>query len=91
MAVFDTCSVPMRTSRIEFEPEVEALASIKTPLADDLDTPQIPFLDVFNVGGINHNDDSDDYSDSDLDTDAFVFDNLPHRRPSTNGARYNYH
>ncbi|PPQ93567.1 hypothetical protein CVT25_005559 [Psilocybe cyanescens] len=142
MAVFDTCSVPTRPSRIEFEPEVEALASIKTPLADDLgglvknlhdlnqyfnndvsssrlngssiptrrlearvaailakstnpdsvtDTPQTPFLDVFNVGGINHNDDSDDYSDSDSDTDAFVFDNLPHRRAPTNGARYNYH
>ena len=36
MAVFDSCSVPTRPSRIEFEPEVEALASIKTPLADDL-------------------------------------------------------
>lgn len=36
MAVFDTCSVPTRPSRIEFEPEVEALQSIKTPLADDL-------------------------------------------------------
>jgi hypothetical protein len=36
MAVFDSCSVPTRPSRIEFEPEVEGLASIKTPLADDL-------------------------------------------------------
>ncbi|PPQ88595.1 hypothetical protein CVT25_009975 [Psilocybe cyanescens] len=36
MAVFDTCSVPTRPSHIEFEPEVEALASIKTPFADDL-------------------------------------------------------
>ncbi|KAF9525743.1 cell morphogenesis N-terminal-domain-containing protein [Crepidotus variabilis] len=36
LAVFDTCSVPMRPSRIDFEPEVEALASIKTPMADDL-------------------------------------------------------
>jgi hypothetical protein len=36
MAVFDSWSVPTRPSRIEFEPEVEALASIKTPLADDL-------------------------------------------------------
>ena len=131
MAVFDSCSVPTRPSRIEFEPEVEALASIKTPLADDLgglvknlhdlntffnddtyveestakrrtpsiptrrlearvaailakstapdsfmDTPQTPFLDVFNVGGMNEGDDSDEYSDSDSDTDAFVFDTL---------------
>ncbi|KAF5336607.1 hypothetical protein D9611_006456 [Ephemerocybe angulata] len=35
IAVFDTCSVPTRPSRIDFEPEVEALASIKTPVADD--------------------------------------------------------
>lgn len=35
MAVFDTCSVPTRPSRIDFEPEVEALASIKTPTAND--------------------------------------------------------
>ena len=133
MAVFDSCSVPTRPSRIEFEPEVEALASIKTPLADDLgglvrnlhelnsfftsepsaesatmkrtnssskptrrlearvaailakssapeayaDMPQTPFLDVFKVGGIvDEGDDSDVYSDSDSDTDAFVFDTL---------------
>jgi hypothetical protein len=136
MAVFDSCSVPTRPSRIEFEPEVEALASIKTPLADDLsglvknlhelnnfftsessdilvdsqtmkrkmsssvptrrlearvaailakssapetyaDTPQTPFLDVFTVGGdVEEGDDSDHYSDSDSDTDAFVFDTL---------------
>lgn len=140
MAVFDTCSVPTRPSRIEFEPEVEALASIKTPLADDLngivkslhelttlfnddkaakpngssiptrrlearvaailakstnldsvtDTPQTPFLDVFNVGGINHREDSDEYSDSDSDTDVFVFDSI--RAPSRsapNGVRHN--
>ncbi|KAH9477954.1 Cell morphogenesis protein PAG1 [Psilocybe cubensis] len=141
MAVFDTCSVPTRPSRIEFEPEVEALASIKTPLAEDLgglmknlhdlnnyfndanssklngstiptrrlearvaailaksanpdsvtDTPQTPFLDVFSVGGIDHNEDSDEYSDSDSDTDAFIFDNLPHHRAHNNGARHNYH
>ena len=36
MAVFDTCSMPSRPSRIDFEPELEALASIKTPLADDV-------------------------------------------------------
>lgn len=35
IAVFDTCSVPTRPSRIDFEPEVEALASIKTPIAND--------------------------------------------------------
>jgi len=36
MAVFDTCSMPSRPSRIDFEPELEALASLKTPLADDV-------------------------------------------------------
>lgn len=139
MAVFDTCSVPTRPSRIEFEPEVEALASIKTPLADDLggiaqnlheltnfftdnpstskpngssvptlrlearvaailakstapdsitDTPQTPFLDVFNVGRIDHTEDSDECSDSDSDTDAFVFDSILARK-APNGLRYN--
>ncbi|KAF9561441.1 hypothetical protein CPC08DRAFT_817717 [Agrocybe pediades] len=140
MAVFDTCSVPNRPSRIDFEPEVEALASIKTPLADDLnglvnnihelssflntgpslkrngstnptrrlearvaailakstnpdsitDTPQTPFLDVFNVGGIDNNggDDSDEYSDNDSDTDAFIFDSLHARRNAPNGQHY---
>ncbi|KAF9480926.1 hypothetical protein BDN70DRAFT_992293 [Pholiota conissans] len=142
MAVFDTCSVPTRPSRIEFEPEVEALQSIKTPLADDLngivqnlseltnkffahespqrtkhrgssiptrrlearvaailakssapdsvvDTPQTPFLDVFNVDRIDqNNEDSDEYSDSDSDTDAFVFDSLYPYRSAPNGARY---
>lgn len=34
-AVFDTCSMPTRPSRIDFEPEVEALADIK-PTEDDL-------------------------------------------------------
>ncbi|KAJ3514095.1 hypothetical protein NLJ89_g2574 [Agrocybe chaxingu] len=139
MAVFDTCSVPTRPSRIEFEPEVEALASIKTPLADDVegvgslvksiqdinnffngepprrpstliptrrlearvaailakssgpdsvsDTPQTPFLDVFNVGaGIDEGDDSDN-SDTDSDTDAFIFDTIS-PRSAPNGTRY---
>ena len=36
MAVFDTCSMPSRPSQIDFEPELEALASLKTPLADDV-------------------------------------------------------
>jgi len=136
MAVFDSCSVPTRPSRIEFEPEVKGLASIKTPLADDLgglvknlhelndfftsesqdsavesattkrktsssmptrklearvaailakssapecyaDTPQTPFLDVFNVGGgMDEQEDSDESSDSDSDTDPFIFDTL---------------
>ncbi len=39
LAVFDSCSVPTRPSRIDFEPELEALASIKTPLADDIGGP----------------------------------------------------
>ncbi|EAU81493.2 hypothetical protein CC1G_05323 [Coprinopsis cinerea okayama7 len=33
LGVFDTCSIPTRPSRIEFEPEVEALANIATPIA----------------------------------------------------------
>jgi len=142
IAVFDTCSVPNRPSRIEFEPEVEALASIKTPLADDIgglvknlhelttffnneqpsrpngasiptrrlearvaailakssgpdsvtDIPQTPFLDVFDVEGVDDEDDSDEYSDSDSDTDAFVFDSLTSlpspARNVPNGTRY---
>jgi hypothetical protein len=36
MAVFDTCSMPTRPSRVDFEPELEALASLKTPLADSV-------------------------------------------------------
>jgi len=116
LAVFDTCSVQTRPSHIEFEPEVEALASIKTSLADDLGNivqnlheltnypstsepnvptqaraaaildkstapdsitdPETPFLDVFNVGGIDHTEDSDEYSDSDSDIDAPVFDSV---------------
>ncbi|KAF7294754.1 hypothetical protein MIND_01012800 [Mycena indigotica] len=35
MAVFDTCSMPSRPSRIDFEPEVEALAAM-SPLQEDL-------------------------------------------------------
>ncbi|PPR02256.1 hypothetical protein CVT24_011605 [Panaeolus cyanescens] len=138
MAVFDTCSVPTRPSRIDFEPEVEALASlasVKTPLADDLgglvknlheltnyfndtpkhsngiptrrlearvaailakssavesavDTPQTPFLDVFKVNGIDDAENSDDYSDSDSDDDAFVFDSRTPLRSSPNGMHY---
>ena len=39
MAVFDTCSVPTRPSRIDFEPEAEGLAAIRsrTAGADDED------------------------------------------------------
>ncbi|RDB30372.1 Cell morphogenesis protein PAG1 [Hypsizygus marmoreus] len=36
MAVFDTCSMPSRPSRIDFEPEVEALASLGTAAEEDL-------------------------------------------------------
>jgi hypothetical protein len=143
MAVFDSCSVPTRPSRIEFEPEVAGLASIKTPLADDLgglvknlhelndfftndtpdpvtttkrktsssvptrrlearvaailakssapesfaDTPQTPFLDVFNVGGgVDEREDSDESSDSDSDTDAFIFDTLSSFSSSSYGS-----
>ncbi|KAF8634828.1 hypothetical protein AX17_004079 [Amanita inopinata Kibby_2008] len=34
-AVFDTCSMPTRPSRIDFEPEIEALAEME-PVEDDL-------------------------------------------------------
>jgi len=36
LAVFDTCSMPSRPSRIEFEPEVSALASVETRVTEDL-------------------------------------------------------
>ncbi|KAF7304959.1 hypothetical protein MKEN_01210500 [Mycena kentingensis (nom. inval.)] len=35
MAVFDTCSMPSRPSRIDFEPELEALAA-SSPMQEDL-------------------------------------------------------
>ncbi|EEB86891.1 hypothetical protein MPER_15996, partial [Moniliophthora perniciosa FA553] len=121
--VFDTCSMPSRPSRIEFEPEeVEALAS-NSPLEEDLgglvqnlhdlttffqddndtkisasismpnrrlearvaailakstatdvinDVPPTPFVDVFHVGAISSDEDSDSYSiESDSELDAF--------------------
>ncbi|TFK41667.1 cell morphogenesis N-terminal-domain-containing protein [Crucibulum laeve] len=52
------------------------------------DTPQTPFLDVFHVGGTDVSDDSDEYSDSDSDLDAFVFDSRSTYRNAPNGARY---
>ncbi|KAF8886530.1 cell morphogenesis N-terminal-domain-containing protein [Infundibulicybe gibba] len=36
MAVFDTCSMPSRPSRIDFEPELESLAIEKKPSQEDL-------------------------------------------------------
>jgi len=124
MAVFDTCSMPTRPSRIDFEPELEALAA-SSPLQEDLgglvqnlhdlttffqederssempvytvpnrrvearvaailaksmsseavnDVPQTPFRDVFRVGAMSPTDESDDYSDTDSELDAFIFD-----------------
>ncbi|KAK7020471.1 cell morphogenesis N-terminal-domain-containing protein [Favolaschia claudopus] len=139
MAVFDTCSMPTRPSRIDFEPEVEALAS-SSPLQEDLgglvqnlhdlttffqedersseiptynvpnrrlearvaailaksisseavnDIPQTPFRDVFRVGALSPAEDSDDYSDSDSELDAFIFDSPATSiyRSAPNGSR----
>ncbi|KAL0069649.1 Cell morphogenesis protein PAG1 [Marasmius tenuissimus] len=138
--VFDTCSMPSRPSRIEFEPEeIEALAS-PTPVeeeAEDLgglvqnlhdlttffqhrkpklnltstmpntrlearvaailakstahdtinDTPQTPFVDVFHVGAMSSDEDSDTYSlDSESD-DAFYFDSPSIYSSAPNGSR----
>ncbi|KAF6757763.1 cell morphogenesis N-terminal-domain-containing protein [Ephemerocybe angulata] len=46
IAVFDTCSVPTRPSRIDFEPEVEALASIKTPNSELMQVHQTPVVPI---------------------------------------------
>ncbi|KAG5637178.1 hypothetical protein H0H81_005477 [Sphagnurus paluster] len=138
MTVFDTCSMASRPSRIDFEPEVEALASLEltendlgglvkdlheltsffeddqpsrltTPLpapnrrlearvaailakSTALDTvsdmPQTPFLDVFKIGGMSDgSDDSDDYSDTDSEVDAFIFDSPDPYRRAPNGFK----
>ena len=138
MAVFDTCSMPSRPSRIDFEPEVEALAS-PDPLEEDLgglvqnlhdlttffqenkvskvhtstplpsrrlearvaailakstasdtvtDVPQTPFLDVFRVGGMSSSDDSDEYSDTESELDAFIFDSAAIYRSPSIPSRY---
>ncbi|KAJ6497024.1 cell morphogenesis N-terminal-domain-containing protein [Mycena vitilis] len=139
MAVFDTCSMPTRPSRIDFEPEVEALASPR-PLQEDLgglvqnlhdlttffqederssempaftipnrrlearvaailaksisseavnDVPQTPFRDVFRVGAMSPAEDSDEYSDTDSELDAFIFDSpvTSIYRSAPNGSR----
>ncbi|KAJ7063490.1 cell morphogenesis N-terminal-domain-containing protein [Mycena amicta] len=136
MAVFDTCSMPSRPSRIDFEPEVEALAA-SSPLQEDLgglvqnlhdlttffqddersaelpsftipnrrlearvaailaksisseavnDVPQTPFRDVFRVGAVSPAEDSDEYSDSDSELDAFIFDSSSIYRSAPNGS-----
>jgi hypothetical protein len=140
MAVFDTCSMPSRPSRIDFEPEVEALAS-SSPLQEDLgglvqnlhdlttffqederssevppvftvpnrrlearvaailaksisseavtDVPQTPFRDVFRVGAMSPMEESDEYSDTDSELDAFIFDSPATSiyRSAPNGSR----
>jgi hypothetical protein len=140
MAVFDTCSMPSRPSRIDFEPEVEALAS-SSPLQEDLgglvqnlhdlttffqederssevppvftvpnrrlearvaailaksisseavtDVPQTPFRDVFRVGAMSPTEESDEYSDTDSELDAFIFDSPATSiyRSAPNGSR----
>ncbi|TFK67599.1 hypothetical protein BDN72DRAFT_960915 [Pluteus cervinus] len=35
MAVFDTCSIATRPSRIDFEPEIEALASLRSQMVEE--------------------------------------------------------
>ncbi|KAF7323164.1 hypothetical protein HMN09_00096800 [Mycena chlorophos] len=142
MAVFDTCSMPTRPSRIDFEPELEALAA-SSPMQEDLgglvqnlhdlttffqddersaelassssssftipnrrlearvaailaksisseavnDVPQTPFRDVFRVGAVSPTEDSDEYSDSDSELDAFVFDSFRTTPSAPNGSR----
>ncbi|KAJ7632784.1 cell morphogenesis N-terminal-domain-containing protein [Roridomyces roridus] len=139
MAVFDTWNMPSRPSRIDFEPEVEAMAS-SSPLQEDLgglvqnlhdlttffqdderssdmsstftvpnrliearvaailaksissetvnDTPQTPFRDVFRVGSMSPAEESDEYSDSDSELDAFIFDTPSIYRSAPNGSRF---
>ncbi|KAJ7273302.1 cell morphogenesis N-terminal-domain-containing protein [Mycena rebaudengoi] len=135
MAVFDTCSMPSRPSRIDFEPEVEAFAT-SSPVQEDLgglvqnlhelttffqedeksemptftvpnrrlearvaailakssetisDVPQTPFRDVFRVGAMSPADESDEYSDSDSELDAFIFDTPSIYHSAPNGSRY---
>ncbi|KAJ6597060.1 cell morphogenesis N-terminal-domain-containing protein [Mycena vulgaris] len=139
MAVFDTCSMPSRPSRIDFEPEVEALAA-SSPQQEDLgglvqnlhdlttffqedersaemptaftipnrrlearvaailaksisseaitDVPQTPFRDVFRVGAMSPMDESDEYSDTDSELDAFIFDTPAIYRSAPNGSRF---
>ncbi|KAJ7219440.1 cell morphogenesis N-terminal-domain-containing protein [Mycena pura] len=137
MAVFDTCSMPTRPSRIDFEPEIEALAA-SSPLQEDIgglvqnlhdlttffqeeerppeptsftipnrrlearvaailaksissdavtDVPQTPFRDVFRVGAMSPAAESDDYSDSDSELDAFIFDSPDIYHSAPNGSR----
>ncbi|THU94717.1 hypothetical protein K435DRAFT_966750 [Dendrothele bispora CBS 962.96] len=139
VAVFDTCSMPTRPSRIEFQPEeMEALAA-SSPLEEDLgglvqnlhdlttffqdnervktstpmavpnrrlearvaailakstaldtthDVPPTPYVDVFRVGEMSSDEDSDDYSiNSDEELDAFYFDSPTIYRSAPNGSR----
>jgi hypothetical protein len=119
MAVFDTCKVPSRPSRIDFEPEdlmilssghseeedlgdlVQNLHELSTFFQDRSshksslpnrrlearvaailaksvsDAPQTPFVDVFQVGGMDGFDEFDDDSDSEAESDLFEFDSPP--------------
>ncbi|CAK5277635.1 unnamed protein product [Mycena citricolor] len=138
MAVCDMVSLPTRPSRIDFEPEVEALA-ISGPQHEDLgglvqnlhdlttffqddserssetgsftipdkrlearvaailaksisseniaDGPQTPFRDVFHVDSMSSAEDSDEYSDSDSELDAFIYDSPAIYRSAPNGLR----
>ncbi|KAH7878271.1 cell morphogenesis N-terminal-domain-containing protein [Lentinula edodes] len=81
MEVFDTCSMPTRPLRIEFEPEeIEVLAELSRVedlggLETVMDIPSTPFVDVFRVAGMSSDEDSDQSSvNSDEELDAFYFD-----------------
>ncbi|KAK0496297.1 cell morphogenesis N-terminal-domain-containing protein [Armillaria luteobubalina] len=138
MGVFDTCSMPSRPSRIDFQPEeVEALVARK-PTEEDLgglvqnlhdlttffqdepsrpapmsvpnrrlearvaailakstapevisDVPPTPFVDVFRVSAMEgSDDDSNEFSDSDDEADAFIFDSPSVFHSVPNGSRY---
>ncbi|PBK70905.1 hypothetical protein ARMSODRAFT_1033874 [Armillaria solidipes] len=138
MGVFDTCSMPSRPSRIDFQPEeVEALVTRK-PTEEDLgglvqnlhdlttffqdepsrpapvsvpnrklearvaailakstapeaisDVPPTPFVDVFRVSAMEgSDDDSNEFSDSDDEADAFIFDSHSVFHSVPNGSRY---
>jgi hypothetical protein len=53
------------------------------------DVPQTPFRDVFRVGAMSPTEDSDDYSDTDSELDAFIFDTPATSiyRSAPNGSR----
>jgi hypothetical protein len=53
------------------------------------DVPQTPFRDVFRVGAMSPMEESDEYSDTDSELDAFIFDSAVTSiyRSAPNGSR----